>query len=120
MSATKHTPGPWECDMDLDETGLEVWAVGSRRINATKVATPLICRVVDHCIDGQSAKATAHLIAAAPELLEALSIIANALSPNSLPVNGMMASYDHAPMVREEADRAFEVARAAIAKATQP
>jgi len=54
------------------------------------------------------------------ELLEALSIIANALSPNSLPVNGMMASYDHALMVREEADRAFEVARAAIAKATQP
>jgi hypothetical protein len=38
MSATKHTPGPWECDMDLDETGLEVWAVGSRRINATITA----------------------------------------------------------------------------------
>jgi hypothetical protein len=62
----------------------------------------------------------AMLYAAAPDLLEALALIANALSPNSLPVNGMMASYDHALMVREEADRAFEIARAAIAKATKP
>ena len=54
------------------------------------------------------------------ELLDALALIANALSPNSLPVNGMMASYDHALMVREEADRAFEIARAAIAKYPKP
>jgi hypothetical protein len=95
--------------MDLDETGLEVWAVGSRRINATKVATPLICRVVDHCIDGQSAKATARLIAAAPELLEALEETAAAL-----------LQYFSGVGSKVDAKARYEVARAAIAKATQP
>lgn len=97
---TKHTPGPW--DVDYHTTSILPYKYTISSIQET----------------GSEAEANARLIAAAPELLEALQIIANALSPNSLPVNGMMASYDHALMVREEADRAFEIAIAAIAKAT--
>ena len=59
MSTTKHTPGPWTSQ------GLAI--VASDR--------SFVCRVYPWCADPQDAecaKANARLIAAAPELLEAL------------------------------------------------
>jgi hypothetical protein len=120
MSNTKHTPGPWFLPSmagpyhvpGTTASGKGDWCY---YINSKKAHE--FCPASAHGPSAEEAEANARLIAAAPELLEALQLIANALSPNSLPVNGMMASYDHALMVREEADRCFEIARAAIAKA---
>lgn len=65
MSA-QHTPGPWVSD------GAEVWADGPRRINCAEAGTPRVCVVDDHQAEDFNAKATARLIAAAPDLLAAL------------------------------------------------
>jgi len=62
----KWTPGPWKGD------AFEVWSTRSVRINLTTVATPRVAMVDDHNAEDFSAKSTAHLIAAAPELYEAL------------------------------------------------
>lgn len=70
MSEQRHMPGPWNAE------GLEVWAVGSRRINLTSVGTPKIAEVCEHNIEGQSALATARLIAAAPDMDLLLSGVA--------------------------------------------
>jgi hypothetical protein len=107
MSNTKNTPGPWVIDKS---NPVKIQGIGPQ----PQIRYP-VCSVSAF---GKHWQANARLIAAAPELLDALELIANALSPNALPVNGMMVNYDHALMVREEADRCFEIARAAIAKAT--
>lgn len=66
--SNKHTPGPWHAD------GLEIWATKAVRFNLTTVGTPMIAAVCAHADmeGGFPANANARLIAAAPELLEAL------------------------------------------------
>lgn len=59
MSNTKHTPGPWHTD------GKDVWVE-----NGLNVDQASITRRVD-------TEANARLIAAAPELLDALQMLAN-------------------------------------------
>lgn len=84
MSETKHTPGPWHTAGDQ---GVQI---RSQRDQIAKVWT----------MRGNEWKANARLIAAAPELLEALqAVLANSLDSKGL------------------AD-AHKQARAAIAKAT--
>lgn len=95
MSA-KHTPGPW------DATGAEVWGTHAMRFNLTTGGTPMIATVCKH-EDAERAfpyEANARLIAAAPELLEALIELADC---------GAEAWGEDRPCVR--------IARAAIAKA---
>jgi hypothetical protein len=69
MNETKHTPGPWEVDED-DRPGMSY----NRQIIA-KANNPAgygtVCFMA-HGWDGGQDKANARLIAAAPELLEAL------------------------------------------------
>lgn len=91
MSGAKHTPGPWEV---LDGT----------RVGVTLPSLTEGCGYDSHCIaltyghdQRIDARANARLIAAAPELLEALRNY----------VDGCSLSID-----------ALAVARAAIAKAT--
>ena len=52
-------------------------------------------------------------------LIEALESIANALSPNSLPLNSEMDDRHKAQMVREVADQCFDMARTALANLTK-
>ena len=68
MTANKHTPGPWRYE------GAEVWATAPMRFNLTTAGTPMIATLCKHeDADGRfPVEANARLIAAAPELLEAL------------------------------------------------
>lgn len=85
---SKHTPGPWG-----------VWNYGNLIITDNKHARWLAIIQPDFC----GAEANATLIAAAPELLEALKAICDA-------VDGKLT--------REEEMAVPDKARAAIAKAT--
>lgn len=94
MTAAKHTPGPWHIDED-PRPGME-W---NRHINSAPAMT--VCFMAHS--DGNAPErdaANARLIAAAPELLEALRAIIS---------DGM-----HCDVVPHLQDKA----RAAIAKAT--
>lgn len=99
MSAAKCTPGPWKvrkhwCDKDA----FEVYPARGRKPKVGQWSA--VCEV-GWASGGESAKANANLISAAPELLEALE--------------RLLASGD----VRDSADAgAMKQARAAIAKAT--
>jgi hypothetical protein len=61
---SKHTPGPW----GIDE-GMSVWIM----------AGPLHVATIPRAADGDWSPANARLMAAAPEMLEALKQIAGAL-----------------------------------------
>ena len=108
---SQHTPGPWQFN-DLDAS---IWPgpMGSRRAPVATVFTAAqpeseLSQESDHFTPEEAANA--RLIAAAPELLEALveMLIAN----HGLPAN---ENDEHDP-VRA---RAVVQARAAIAKATK-
>lgn len=64
----QHTPGPWRAD------GAEVWATKPIRFNLTTAGTPMIATACKHqdAEGGFPFEANARLIAAAPDLLEAL------------------------------------------------
>ena len=98
---TPHTPAPWKADIENSAEGLNITDDEGRRIAHTATIrnpdyTPLI---------SEEAKANARLIAAAPELLEALKELTDLLqSPSGA---GTMSE------IRDSANRA----RAALAKA---
>lgn len=78
MSASKHTPGPWEVDMygDVTANGEDV----------ARIATT-----------GECAERDARLIAAAPELLEALRpFISATLTPNGAVIGLMREDFERA------------------------
>lgn len=71
MNAAKYTPGPWE----LNGMAIEI----PDRFNVGMTAT--LARIYDErdiALDPAEIRANAHLIAAAPELLEALKDFVNA------------------------------------------
>lgn len=98
---SKHTPGPWEFD------GEYVWADAVRGYVADPNTDDMTSgRGLAKLDAPEMIKANGYLIAAAPELLEALqTMVMHAQSPD----------FDGAP-----SDAALEQAIAAIAKATQP
>jgi hypothetical protein len=103
MGKSKHTPGPWKAQ---PREGIEgQWEV----VSACKIGWLIAAAAPD--IDGDPDEANARLIAAAPELLEALEHLAaiagtGLLHRQSLDKQGMVELF-------EEARAA---ARAAIAK----
>jgi 2-oxo-4-hydroxy-4-carboxy--5-ureidoimidazoline (OHCU) decarboxylase len=98
MKKAKHTPGPWSA-MVIGRNNMDRGTV--------MVATTYRDGMAIDCFNSGStfaeSAANAHLIAAAPELLEALQRLLNEAHPNQQYVNGHPAA---------------EAARAAIAKAT--
>ena len=99
---SKHTPGPWEW------YGPNLLCGGERQseniLNSADDGRPYgdHAALIEHHWDGDVAKANARLIAAAPELLEALKEIVDAADGAGW----------------EQLDPSFKKARAAIAKAT--
>lgn len=93
MSTTKHTPGPWEAEVRTPIGITYVWQGGTENAIA-KVYAGVI----------EDAEANARLIAAAPELLDALQSLLARVSSDII-----------ANQCWHEEQRA---ARAAIAKAT--
>jgi hypothetical protein len=101
MSA-KHTPGPWAIDWNVSR--IDVFSADAATLVATIRRSTLSAGIDD------VAKANARLIAAAPDLLEALILLLNvekaALIGAEAPgLKGLDVSYH------------FEAARAAIARA---
>ena len=99
---TQHTPGPWRDDFE----GEPDW--GSQTIIQVGAGSTLIADVcvTDDCISDDEHAANARLIAAAPELLEALQCLL------------AMPDYDGAISTSTVRRGAKHAARAAIAKAT--
>ena len=91
---SKHTPGPWASNEYTTSVSVPLKAVDCERIGFS------IVFVNGH--RGKEAAANARLIAAAPELLEALKEIVDAADGAGW----------------EQLDPSFKKARAAIAKAT--
>lgn len=67
----KHTPGPW-----VTNAHQEVWSTKPMRFNLTTAGIPMIASVCRHedAEGGFPAEANARLIAAAPDLLQALRV----------------------------------------------
>ena len=105
----KHTPGPWE----LEEWEFDYGPTGDFSIYQSRSKTP---RMPIACVqlpfNGKRTEANARLIAAAPELLEALQAVLR-----SFPTDRDMrdAGWERAEI--DLACRDYEAARAAISKA---
>lgn len=124
---SNHTPGPWfiwkeramqkeglgkdEIDEELSHySDFDIYSGSPQEITRgwIKGGGPKICDLdVEFLDEGQDVLANARLIAAAPELLEALDILTDVLA-NQIEIAG----HDPADDVR------IKLARAAIAKAT--
>ncbi len=105
---TKHTPGPWFVDCDGDGKQNSGWTSTHEEVSDDDV-----CEVYGgNCDDDETRAANAALIAAAPELLEALRPFAELLeSPDEWPDETFECFVDVADIKR---------AIAAIAKAEAP
>ena len=99
--STQHTPGPWYIGKDFSDQGRHIYAKQMVCDDDGEMWHPLIATTDDdeRLVDWQ---ANAVLIAAAPDLLEALQRMLDAPSHGT----------------HEAMRRANEAARAAIAKAT--
>ena len=99
--STQHTPGPWYVGTEFNDQGRHIYAAQKVRHEDGDEWHPLIACTDDdeRLVDWQ---ANARLIAAAPDLLEALQRMLDAPSHGT----------------HEAMRRANEAARAAIAKAT--
>lgn len=112
MSEFKGTPGPWSVDTDIDDgygetSVISYWVRGAPHPNAPGFDGLVVAAVVKDCVE--NSEANAKLIAAAPELLAALeALTADRLFYIEGDTSGQM----------NVAVKAYEVARAAIAKAT--
>jgi hypothetical protein len=114
MSAAKHTPGPWDTDTTQCGSPLACTSIAVRGPDGFPLADvtlfwPRGCfepYPEKNELDEGEAQANARLIAAAPELLEALK----------LAVQAMRAPMDE--WKGEVERRALDTANAAIAKAT--
>jgi hypothetical protein len=106
MTATKHTAGPWQRQhIGRNKWGAEVWTINNGAGQAEVAETYTI--------------EDAHLIAAAPELLSALVLLAQADPQIAAATDEELvdAAGDEDDVVRAQA-QAFLMARIAIAKAT--
>ena len=88
----KHTPGPWKTQMHISLDRMEIRDANGRRIAECAMVFPMSAKTHD---------ANARLIAAAPELLEALQEIVTAADGEGW----------------SQLDAGFTKARAAISKA---
>ena len=98
---SKHTEGPWEHGSNF--------AGGTDILSGRLGERIVVGRAIDNSlVDFSEYVANARLIAAAPELLEALEAL-SALNDNHGPFGG--------EIYQDRIDRAWDAARAAIAKA---
>ncbi|WP_312708629.1 hypothetical protein [Stenotrophomonas sp.] len=99
---SKHTPGPWYVGREDENTG---------EIEVNSDGRPYVCLVFPGAID-EVTPANARLIAAAPELLEALI---EATACGMVPIS---SAKDGGASTHSRQVRCADMIRAAIAKAT--
>lgn len=102
---TEHTPGPWTVQLPRHGPDEPIWILGPepKTIFVARMGSAMGYNDATH----ETQLADARLIAAAPDLLEALTSLADC--PGLTPLPGY----------RSELDAAMVHARAAIAKATE-
>ena len=103
---SKHTPGPWFVEAD----GAGVYVMTETMMVASPSPMDRHPTDSDEYIDGPETEANARLIAAAPDLLDALQAI-EPFIPTTSAADGGAAAYSANV-------RAADMVRAAIAKAT--
>lgn len=106
-----HTPGPWTAIPPINEPGhyLQTWGVTAESDPEAVIAS--VNGLPDEDIDFSVVEADARLIAAAPDILEALEQMLRTPMPFYRPNAGNYAQK------RAEYEAVLERARAAIAKA---
>lgn len=117
MSEFKHTPGPWqtlpeECDKPYFR--IRGTMLGCR-YKIANVLTPVYEGV--HAREAIETRANARIIAAAPELLEALMIAVEYIEYELKTEKNMYEGFEHCSDIPKIQDDLIK-ARAAIAKAT--
>ena len=112
---TKHTPGPWKCEWldDFNNFAIDASVEHDGLTTYVRLAhvSPLYWQYPDDGERQANATANARLIAAAPELLEALRDLVERLRVLGMGMGGDLES-------ASVEDRLWEKATAAIAKAT--
>lgn len=113
---TKHTPGPWVSCKNGVRTSANV---EPNRVGGYGVSNDFICCLNDgeyhQYFDHEEQEANASLIAAAPDLLEALTLLEDAID---VAVELLQQPEENQQILAIEIQRRREVALAAIAKAT--
>ena len=79
MSTTKHTPGPWRYYTESQPDGCPIVGSGGPMV-------AMLAHSVNHPDQSDEANANAYLIAAAPELLEALECLLAAVEQHDTPL----------------------------------
>lgn len=107
QTQAKHTPGPWECSLDLCTVyGRKGWSIGPVGVTAA---------VCGDTPSRQEQEANARLIAAAPELLTAMEECIT--EPNAYCYTHSAGVVGQAKDMERRLKQINYVARAAIAKA---
>ena len=97
---TKHTPGPWTVVRASKSTILKELYVRAGPDRVSRVVLPT-ARGIAEC------EANAHLISAAPEMLEALTLVRDALDQFALPYKyTLMAERAFGPQIRDAIKKA--------------
>ena len=107
---SKHTPGPWW--LGVSEHGRHFRAVDAKGHGELATVVWLMDDDDLYCAPSPECEANARLIAAAPDLLEALIKVTTTLAWNA---HGECRAIHDGPIM--PSSQAIEVARAAIAKA---
>ena len=125
MSEMKHTPGPW--DVAPLRAVYEVTGAAGERLKAVGLPTEIEMASVGAYRVGQiaaipmdeSSMANAHLIAAAPDLLEALEVALLKMESDEETIDGEWGACRDISTMEAQDDLPGEIlkARAAIAKA---
>ena len=74
----KHTPGPWRIDIVGRHVGIrcgEAFHAGGTLAGGDRWITEVVCSFDVHEMSNETSRANARLIAAAPDLLEALKLM---------------------------------------------
>lgn len=81
ITKPKYTPGPWRCDPEG-----KIWSESKTELICEKVCYPKVAEVASYLSQGDSGDeghANANLIAAAPDLLEALKDLVSQIEDGS-------------------------------------
>jgi hypothetical protein len=113
---SKHTPGPWSVKNDYDERHIVIANIDGESFpdGTTSYTYDFVCDTYGGDYESASrvvANANARLIAAAPELLEALR------KADQFMTNGIELGYIKLPTIPDPALATPGIVRAAIAKA---
>lgn len=112
----KHTPGPWNLESHVDHQTLDFAVSDTGRLTDYSVYPPkgrMPIASIQHAFNGKRTAANARLIAAAPDLLDALKELLSWCDGRRFGIDALSKTCNEFVLNRD-----FEAAYSAIAKAT--